>query len=167
LTRGRHEEGFTLFELLIVIIILAILSAIVVFSVGSSRANALTSSCQSDAKAFGSALEQYNAQVGSYPPLGPLLTTPPTPYTWLTTTQVVAGGQTVGPFLREMPSSTHYQLETDGNGGVFVYPAGQANKSASLMEQQTVGGLGGTTNPGALLNFETDPGICSNPFIVQ
>ena len=65
--KRRNEEGFTLFELLIVIIILAILAGIVAFSVGTSSANAATSSCQADAKAFGTALEEYKSQVGVYP----------------------------------------------------------------------------------------------------
>ena len=60
--RRRNEEGFTLFELLIVIIILAILAAIVAFSVGTSSASAMTSTCQSDAKAFASA--RRGVQVG-------------------------------------------------------------------------------------------------------
>src|ERR1700691_4161327 len=116
----RNQEGFTLFELLIVIIILAILAGIVTYSVGTSKSNAIASSCQSDAKAFATALEQYKAQVGTYPPLGPR---PGVAYPYLTVPQT-AFGQTVGPFLRQMPSTANYQIETDSLGNVFVYPAG-------------------------------------------
>jgi prepilin-type N-terminal cleavage/methylation domain-containing protein len=63
----RDDEGFTLFELLIVIIVLAILAGIVVFSVGTSSANAATSACQTDAQAVLTAVEEYKAAVGVYP----------------------------------------------------------------------------------------------------
>jgi general secretion pathway protein G len=174
LVRRKNEEGFTLFELLIVIIILAILAGIVAFSVGSSRANAVGSSCQSDAKTFSTALEQYKAQVGSYPPLGPLPPSivPYVPYTWLTSPQVV-DGQTVGPFLRQMPGTANYQIETDGLGNVYVYPAGTApNLSPTGMKNQTVQRAWNSSvsnlNTQMHLNYATNNGaICDNPYLSQ
>ncbi len=122
LGRQLNEEGFTLFELLIVIIILAILAAIVAFSVGTTNAGALTSSCQSDAKALETALQEYNTDVGQYPKPGTgLLGYDGTPATGLTQ-QFTAQGTTVGPFLRQLSNTNHYQIVTDGLGNVFVYP---------------------------------------------
>jgi prepilin-type N-terminal cleavage/methylation domain-containing protein len=172
LGQKRSEEGFTLIELLIVIIILAILAAIVVFAVGTTSANALSATCSSDAKTFETALQAYDAEVGSYPLLGTGATGYDTTTATGMTQTFTVNGATVGPFLRQLPSTTHYQIVTDGAGGVFVYPAGAlVNVGRTGMDGQTVQGVGGpaptppATSPS--LNFDTDPGICSNPYVVQ
>src|SRR5260221_2166356 len=63
----REDEGFTLIELLIVIIILGILAAIVVFAIGSTRKDSVSSSCQTDAKAIQLSLEAQKTTGGGYP----------------------------------------------------------------------------------------------------
>jgi prepilin-type N-terminal cleavage/methylation domain-containing protein len=194
----RNEEGFTLFELLIVIIILAILTGIVAFAVGSTRSSSLSASCSSDAKAFGTALEEYKAAVGVFPGDPSLQNTGgtnPLPnrgevwgmtvplqtlqlsgtYGLLGNTSISGGqwtapnGQLVGPFMRELPSTQHYQIVTDGQGGVFVYPpsstGASVNTTASAMDGQTAGGALGISDTNSL-NFETDPGICSDANVV-
>jgi prepilin-type N-terminal cleavage/methylation domain-containing protein len=193
----RGDEGFTLFELLIVIIILAILAGIVVFATGSTRSNSLAASCTADAKAFGSALEEYKALVGSYPGATTLQVSQPSPQplpsygqTWglkslaalqlpgtfgilgnpasSNGTWTAPNGQTLGALMRELPQSQHYQIVTDGQGGVFVYPPGTPpNLSAAAMDlPQTVNGVTGDGD-GTSLNFETTPGVCSDPNVVS
>jgi prepilin-type N-terminal cleavage/methylation domain-containing protein len=169
MSRGRNDMGFTLFELLIVIVILAILAAIVAFSVGTSSAGAKTSSCQSDAKAFENAVEEYYADIGTYAPRGPINYPTASPYPWLTTPQVAPDGQTYGPFLRQLPGLSHYQIVTDGNDGVFVYPAGDGVPGALTMDKSTftvASEVPGSADP-ALMNFETNPAICSDPNVVS
>jgi general secretion pathway protein G len=98
----RNEGGFTLIELLIVIIILAILAAIVVFAVGNTGANAAAASCQTDAKATETALEEYkaaNAPTFTYP----------TADNW---------AAIVPKYMRTEPSQVHYIIAFDGNGDV-------------------------------------------------
>jgi prepilin-type N-terminal cleavage/methylation domain-containing protein len=170
MTRGLghadREEGFTLFELLIVIIILAILAGIVAFSVGNSTASATSSSCQTDAKSFESAIEQYKTQVGTYPPRGPIVGTP---YPYLTTPQV-AFGQTVGPFLRALSSTAHYQIVTDGIGNVFVYPPAPAHIPQQSAMSTTDVGLEVFGNPlqdQNYMNYDNYPDICSDTNVVS
>lgn len=61
------EQGFTLVELLIVIVILGILAGIVVFAVGNLTSNAKTNSCSTEKSTISTALEAYKAQNGAYP----------------------------------------------------------------------------------------------------
>jgi len=62
------EEGFTLVELLIVIVILGVLSAVVVFSVVGVSNKSTTSACKSDAKSVETASETYYSQNNAFAP---------------------------------------------------------------------------------------------------
>ena len=61
------EQGFTLVELLIVIVILGILAGIVVFAVGNLTSNAKTNACATEKSTISTAIEAYKAQTGAYP----------------------------------------------------------------------------------------------------
>jgi general secretion pathway protein G len=63
----RSMRGFTLVELLIVIVILGILAGIVVFAVGNMTSNAKSTGCAAEKTTLSTALEEYKAQTGSYP----------------------------------------------------------------------------------------------------
>ena len=60
------ERGFTLVELLIVIVILGILAGIVVFAVGNLTSSAKGNACASEKSTIITADEAYKAQTGSY-----------------------------------------------------------------------------------------------------
>ena len=65
--KSLPQKGFTLVELLVVIVILGILAAVVVFAVGGSTDKAQTSACKAERSAVETAVEAYRASVGSYP----------------------------------------------------------------------------------------------------
>ena len=87
-TKRDRSGGFTLVELLIVIVILGILAGIVVFAVGNLTSNATANACATEKATISTALEAYKAQNTVYPAAmsnlttgaGALLKTVPTGY---------------------------------------------------------------------------------------
>jgi type II secretion system protein G len=63
-TKNLVQKGFTLVELLVVIVILGILAAVVVFAVSGIQDRGQTSACQTDANTIRTAVEAYRAQAG-------------------------------------------------------------------------------------------------------
>jgi general secretion pathway protein G len=75
--RAREEGGFTLIELMIVIVILGILAGIVLFAVGGITDRGTTAACKTDLSTIQTGVEAYYAKNGSYPAhLVPTLTDP-------------------------------------------------------------------------------------------
>lgn len=65
---GRcHDCGFTLVEILIVVLTLGLLAAIVVFAIGGTRSDSVSSVCRSDVRAIQTAAEAVYTTSGSYP----------------------------------------------------------------------------------------------------
>ena len=70
----RDESGFTLIELLIVIVVLGVLAGIVVFGVGTFRADSQVAACKADLKTVSIASDAYNAKTGSFTTIALLVT---------------------------------------------------------------------------------------------
>jgi general secretion pathway protein G len=64
-TEVEKDQGFTLVELLIVIVILGILATIVVFAVRGITDQGQTSACKATAKTYEVAIEAYYANYGN------------------------------------------------------------------------------------------------------
>ena len=88
----QHEGGFTLVELLIVIVILGILAAVVVFSVGGITKRGKAEACEATKSAVMTAQEARFAQDGAY---ASTLTTLQSEKYFTVGTDVVVAGTTI------------------------------------------------------------------------
>jgi general secretion pathway protein G len=104
----RSESGFTLLELLIVMVILGVLAGIVVFAVGGMNESAAVAACRSDFKTVETAQGAYESQKGS---------------------PATSVDELVGVWLREPPATTNgYAIGIDAaTGNVTV----QSNNHAA------------------------------------
>ena len=102
--RNSDESGFTLVELLVVIVILGILAAVAVFAVGGVTDRGKASACKADVKSVETAAEAYYAQNGAYAADIPALVT--------------------AKFLRSAPGTGNgYTISYTGAGAVSSTPA--------------------------------------------
>ncbi len=67
MVQRKKREGVTLIELLIVVLILAALSAIAIPRISQSAQNAKANACDTNVDVINSAIEMYNADNAGYP----------------------------------------------------------------------------------------------------
>lgn len=115
--RMYAKKGFTLVEILIVVVILGILAAIVIPQFTQASESARASSLKSQLQTIRSQLELYQVQhLGDYPTLANLQTGTPDQWTNMTvkTNQdgTTTGAPDLGPYLQKAPSNPFTNTET-------------------------------------------------------
>ena len=104
------ERGFTLVELLVVIVILGVLAAVVVFAVSGITDKGKSSACKIEVRTVNTAIQAFNAKsaTNTYPPAG-------------TAASMFAALQTAGLLQQSAPSATlAYTPTYDATTGTFA-----------------------------------------------
>ncbi len=121
----NSKRGFTLVEILIVVIILGILAAIVIPQFTNASQDARRSSLTSQVQTLRSQIELYRLQHGDQLP--DLITD------WDDMLTVTAfGGQNFGPYLQDTPSNPLNNLSTVVDAGAPAAGALPANPAAAV-----------------------------------
>jgi general secretion pathway protein G len=97
------EQGFTLVELLIVVVVLGILAAVTVFGLSGATGKSNKAACNTDARSVEVAMEAFHSDHQGDAP----------PNQWPTT----SGS---GPYLRTVPTNSSYTITVGANGAVIV-----------------------------------------------
>jgi general secretion pathway protein G len=114
--RARRQAGFTLLELLVVIVIIGLLAAYVGPKYFSQLGKSEVTVAKAQIEAFDKSLDTYRLDVGRYPSaeegLGALMTAPPS-----------AGAKWNGPYLKKGvpldPWGHPYQYRSPGSKGEY------------------------------------------------
>ncbi len=134
--RSSSRKGFTLIEILIVVIILGILAAIVIPQFAGASKNASTSALQSTVQTLRSQIALYKLQHGDTLP--DIVTSQWTPLTGTST----YGGQTYGPYMQAVPvnplTNTAVPVIKNGTsaaavaGADYIYDYNSGNGSGNI-----------------------------------
>lgn len=112
--KAKGEKGFTIVELLIVIVVIGILAAIVIVAYVGVTRNANTSKARSNATSVQKVAEVINADTGNYPTTGTAFTT------GSSTTKLPTGVTVVRPAGTDLASLRTAVANTGGTSGTFI-----------------------------------------------
>lgn len=125
----RRASGFTLVEMLLVLVILAVLAAIVIPKFSGRSQQAKETAAKTQISSFEVALDQFEVDVGFYPPgnsgLNAIVEQPNNAPNWR------------GPYLKSIP------LDPWGNPYVYAYPGKNNAKGYDLSSVGPDGRAGG------------------------
>ena len=144
--KRRHQRGFTLVELLIVIAIIGILAGAVLLNVAPQKEKAIRARAKTDIKTMETAIEIYFADNDNYPTtqqgLQALLiepTTPPVPRNWQ------------GPYLRNRKT---VPIDPWRNDFIYLSPGEENPDSYDLLSYGKDGRAGGEGNNADVVPWE-------------
>jgi general secretion pathway protein G len=132
----RHRDGFTLIELMVVVVILGLLAALVAPRVFDKLGKANVNAAYTQIELFGTALDSYRLDVGRYPStsagLEALITSPSGEEGWS------------GPYLKKEevphdPWGRPYHYESPGEHGDYdLYSYGADNSEGGEGENRDI-----------------------------
>lgn len=112
----HNQKGFTLIELVFVVIILAVLAGVALLNMGDTEDSAKDAKVKADFRAMATAIKVYKVKTGNYPANLTALTT--------------ASGSYASPMLDEVPVDPYsatgaiYTSTTDADDGVTITSVG-------------------------------------------
>ena len=150
-TAQKADSGFTMIELLLVIVVLGILAATAIFALGGVTSSAAQASCNSDAKTIEVAVAAFHdnskntADPNGWPTSAAQLTDP-------------AADNYGGPYLTTWPNGAHYNIYL-GDGVTKDAVGNTTTPGEVLVGPSTASGIGGA------LNYDTVPNPCDGSSI--
>ena len=139
MTDNRDEEGFTLVELMVVIVIIGLLATVVIVNVLPSQDRAMTEKAKADIALIEQAVEMYRLDNFNYPPTIAALQTPPEAL-------ASTGRYRQGGYLRRLPNDPWdrpYQYRAPGRNGPFeVFSFGADGQEGGDDENADIGNFG-------------------------
>ena len=124
----KSDKGFTLIEVLAVIIIIGILSAIVIPKLTSSTVNARRKADIATAHEVKAALDRYQLETGAYPKNEQLTATEGT----------VTSPTLIPKYISKLDATTTQQIVTEGNKGFgVIYTAADATDPTKIVIPDT------------------------------
>ncbi len=131
-------RGFTIVELLIVIVVIGILAAIVIVAYGGVTNKANQSSAKGNATSVRKVAEAYSVDMGAYPTTAALITNTWTPINGSLQSSRIPAGVSVDSTLPTGATSSDktgahiYYLNKGTTGGCIVYWDAIANATATM-----------------------------------
>lgn len=139
-----RNQGFTIIELLVVIVVIGILAAITIVSYNGITTRASTASAQSTARTVVQKIEIYNAETGRYPYATTDLTTDSTKTYYFSTTSV---NFTLGSTQPASPNTVKYvKCGTTPNAAQSDITSGNANLTGIRIHYWTYDGTPSADN---------------------
>ena len=120
-TLKTKNQGFTIVELLIVVVVIAILAAITIISYAGITARANESAVKLQASNFQKKAEAYNAEKGNYPVATSDLSGSSNSYYWADTTNVTYGAS---------PTTTNLPNDSSVTKRLLVQKCGASTQAA-------------------------------------
>ncbi len=147
----KHQRGFTLLEMMVVVAIIAILAGILIPNFTRARAQAATSACMANEKTIATALELYFTDHQAYP---------------ATSSVNSAFVTTMSGYMNQVPvdpaagSTKFYSYTTNTTGGVTTYTIAcpGAHDPNTLM---TI--TGGATTTDTKIQYDNQNGFTTTP----
>jgi len=122
----RGEGGFTLVELMVVVAVIGVLSAIAIPLYSNVQTRARLAQAQADARTLASAISTYGAHMGSIP----------STLTQLTTVSTNTLGHSAGPFVASVPVApggwAAYSYTPNASAGTFTLTTSGDGTSVSV-----------------------------------
>jgi prepilin-type N-terminal cleavage/methylation domain-containing protein len=114
-TRSRPDSGFTLMEILVIIVVLAILSAVIIYAVGGVTEKSARAACVDDGDTVSSAISDLNNE---HP--GVFVTTAAA-NGGTAAENLLLGSDYDGPYIQSWPNnSPHYAFSISSTGELLV-----------------------------------------------